>query len=473
MGQEGNFKLNFVLQKVYYMKQVFITIAVLLSSAYFAQAQQTQKSLNPKWVKNQKVISKILNTTKGIELKKTRAADERVIANAYEELTIDSTTYTYSAGRGCQLDKQLGVSIDNIDYDHSVYYSISMPATLDYKSSRVYNGNNQVTVEMDSNFVSPNWEPSNRTTNTYNASNQMSTTLMEYWNGTSWQNGQQIIYTYTGNNLTQELAQSWNGTMWGDSWKQEYVYSGSNLTEETFSIYNQMNSAWEGSDKTLYSYNANNQIETEIYQNYNMNAWENSDKTIYTYNTTTNKIEKLEMQIWNNNQWENDIKVDITWTGNSLLVADFQTWNGLSWDKLQQITLTFNSLGYPTTDMSETWNGTAYVFDPANNDYKERWYYEPYNNNVGVQDVANNVFGGVTIFPNPTNETLTIAFQQPTNTAKNVLVMDMMGKILLQTTVEAASNTTSINLSGLTNGNYLVELNDESGIRYTTKVVKQ
>lgn len=81
---------------------------------------------------------------------------------------------------------------------------------------------------------------------------------------------------------------------------------------------------------------------------------------------------------------------------------------------------------------------------------------------LGVEELEN---GNLTIYPNPTNDKLTISFDNYTGETA-VQVMDLFGKTVYNTT--ATSSTTTIDVSELPNGIYLVRSGNQ-----TMRVVKQ
>ncbi len=451
---------------------MFTLLAAIICTITVATAQQNSKTNNPTWVRNQKALAKIQKLSNA-SAKKTRAADQRLIGEVYEDISdLDSTTYSYTASRGSILDTEFGIFFEDHNYTNSNRYSSTNTPPLYYKSSRTYDGNNLVLVALDSVNFGSSWSVY-RATNTYNSTNQLASSLRENLIGTTWEKSGKTDYTYAGNNLTLELSQSWNTvtSMWENSSKTEYIYVGNNLTETTYFYW--LGVVWQGVYKTNTTYNTNNKPTVEIAQNYDLttSTWENSNRSTYTYNTA-NQPTNLLSESWDGTAWENDYRFSIVWTGSTPSSSTDETWNGTTWDKDGRTTYTYNSNNYPQNDIYESWdpNTSTYSYDPNNGDYTDRYYYEAYNNNVSTKDVAA-TFGTVKIYPNPTTNFVTVAVTKNTNTA-NVMLTDLTGKVISTTAIRAGENTVNVGLAGLATGVYFVKITDANGVTFTQKVSK-
>ena len=81
-----------------------------------------------------------------------------------------------------------------------------------------------------------------------------------------------------------------------------------------------------------------------------------------------------------------------------------------------------------------------------------------------------NVITGMTLYPNPANQTFTISFTEAQESVKQVCIMDMLGKKVLR--YENPSDNT-INIANLPAGLYLVRVLSQSGRTYSAKLVKE
>ncbi len=304
---------------------------------------------------------------------------------------------------------------------------------------------------------------------TYNGNSQLDESITEDWNGTVWNNSLKQVNTYNGSNLITDLSLTWNVTVWDSSNKTENVYVGNNLIESTDLTYA---SGWFDTEKRIRTYNGNNQVLAEVQQAYQNPNWINTRKDSFQYNMS-NKLTMVISYTWNNSLWEQEDRSMITWTGNRITEVEIQEWDGTNWDNIEKYNYTYNGNDYPSTEIATYWNGTAYVYDPNNDSYKMRYYYESYNNNVGLNDVASEVFGTIKIFPNPANDYVTVDFDNKTNSKKEAVVLDMAGAVISKTIILSSENSVRIPMNQLATGNYLLQLRDESGSVVSKKISKQ
>lgn len=85
---------------------------------------------------------------------------------------------------------------------------------------------------------------------------------------------------------------------------------------------------------------------------------------------------------------------------------------------------------------------------------------------VGIEE-ADNVFNSVNIFPSPAHARLTIDIDLKKNIELNYTIFDLSGKKVL--TAPLKSNTETIDISMLSNGNYIFTLEDRQGSKLYSK----
>ena len=125
-------------------------------------------------------------------------------------------------------------------------------------------------------------------TNTYDANNNHTSQLVQYWNGSAWDNDNKYTNTYdANNNLTSQLGQTWNGSAWDNDHKFTLTYDANN--NQTNILHQTWNgSAWVNYYKSTNIYDANNNKTSQLHQYWNGSAWVNSSK--YTYNYDANNF---------------------------------------------------------------------------------------------------------------------------------------------------------------------------------------
>ncbi len=75
------------------------------------------------------------------------------------------------------------------------------------------------------------------------------------------------------------------------------------------------------------------------------------------------------------------------------------------------------------------------------------------------------------IFPNPTNESVTVSFEK--NLFSKVELFDLVGRKFLEQKISAEQNSIQLKLKSFTNGTYLVTLTGKSTNRISKKIIKQ
>ncbi len=88
---------------------------------------------------------------------------------------------------------------------------------------------------------------------------------------------------------------------------------------------------------------------------------------------------------------------------------------------------------------------------------------------LNVQDVNNMPFA-ITVYPNPVNDVLTLDIKGKLNTNTTALIVDITGKVLINTIIN--NRTTDIDVSALPAGNYILKYSDGSHDQ-VIKVTKQ
>lgn len=423
-----------------------------LTSSKYTSVKQLLKKFEP-------------NISSANNNKKWRALDDRLIAEVYEENgDIDSATYSYSGTRGSSLEAPYFLSfVEDIDFDtQNRFYPMNTPTN---KTIKTYT-NNLATTKIDSSY-SGIWIPEMKSSYTYDANDKVTEEIIEMWNGTNWQNAYKRAYTYSAGNMISNLYLNWNGTSWDSFYRANYAYTGANKTSEILEFYTGAN--WENSNKMTYTYNANNQLTSELYQMWAGATWENEDKYTYTYNVS-NKLDTVLYQGWDGTQWENVSLFRLTWTNNRITLIYEDFWDGTQWEKFSKQTQAYNNKEYPTNFMSETWDGTNYVFDPTN-DYKIRYYYQEYNNGLAVNDLID-ISKKVNVSPNPVNDILTIQIMDRELTIQNATITNIQGEILIKNTASLTGSTINIPVKEIASGIYLLHLYGDNKTYSPIKFVK-
>jgi hypothetical protein len=110
----------------------------------------------------------------------------------------------------------------------------------------------------------------------------------------------------------------------------------------------------------------------------------------------------------------------------------------------------------------EVWNYTSYALD---------YYWKSITVkevSVSIEEVIKN--RTVSIYPNPTNNTLNVELENSVNNG-SLILFDMSGQIVLSQAING--NSAQINMSRLTAGNYILCLVEKGTVSIGTQVIKQ
>lgn len=193
------------------------------------------------------------------------------------------------------------------------------------------------------------------------------------------------ITMFGQNKLTSSVREYLDGTTWYYSGKTEYTYDDNkNLTKETELSWDYATSKWKKSYVSNYSYNSNNKVINESYENYDSDGNITSQyRTINTYNSSGNLIQILNQE-FTNSAWINEGKFDLTYTNNKLTAALGYEWDGAAWvfgdDDSFKMAISYNANGKVSLSESYEWNGTAWV------DADKTIYTYDANNRMIIED---------------------------------------------------------------------------------------
>ena len=105
-----------------------------------------------------------------------------------------------------------------------------------------------------------------------------------------------------------------------------------------------------------YTYDANGNLTSLVYQTRENDIWVNSEKYMYGYDANNNRT-SIVHQVWNTSSWENDAQYLSTYTPfNALLTSTGKYWNGNTWLNNTKSTYTYDAGHKQTMRLDQTWN---------------------------------------------------------------------------------------------------------------------
>jgi hypothetical protein len=311
--------------------------------------------------------------------------------------------------------------------------------------------------------------------------------------------GQRIQYTYQDDILTNRIVQKFD-TLSGN-WKPDetytYAYNEEGLlASELIMAWDSASNSFKNYSNIQFSYNENLVIQSEIIQFWSEgNEWVNNMKDEYAYFEETNKLKEKTHFTWVNNfGWDIISRTLFSYDINQRLIeALSQIWVEFEnkWYNTASYSYVYNALGQRTEVLYRSWDfggfwvnesNTLYTFDDDGNqthyvfrvwdDNNNLWlnYYQGISFWSEFQPSAINEIPGakIHVYPNPAKDVIHFLFQENPNPAL-VSVYTSSGKLLSQKPV--TGQTGQMNISGFTNGNYLLVINAGNRI-YTTIVIK-
>jgi len=185
--------------------------------------------------------------------------------------------------------------------------------------------------------------------------------------------------------------------------------------------------------------------------------WMNSYQITYTYDANDNLLTELD-QKWNMTSWENFKKSTYGYDANNNQTSEFaQEWNGSSWINSANILQIYNSENMQTGFVLRFWNndGTKVIEGDST-----LLYFHAITGIPGLADVS------VSIYPNPAKGKFTIG----SNSAITAIeVYNLPGKRLLSDFNVKQQTLKEIDLSGYAKGIYILKI--YSGTKYYTRKV--
>jgi hypothetical protein len=332
------------------------------------------------------------------------------------------------------------------------------------------------------------------TIQTFNADNSLATVTNQVWSGGAWNNSTKWLYSYNSDgSLARKNYQTWSGG-WVNQSVDVYTYVGGLLSVDQYQTWNAGTASFNlQSQKQYWYFTGTTKLQFEFDQNFTAGALVNTNKYEYTYDATyTNMTSKI-VSSYNGTGYTNLNKTNYsydslgnmttklystwntttsTWVNSTLdNYAGFsaahnpssdvnQTWDTAGsgfWVNKTYFTYSYNGSNQMTNMVGESWN-IAGFWEFALNDPAANYYYQPYS--LGVENVAEN--GTVDLFPVPASSVLNINLSLNEAQSGVIAIYDMQGRLVNQISFPTTTKfNSSISLTGVASGNYIVSIRGE------------
>jgi hypothetical protein len=323
------------------------------------------------------------------------------------------------------------------------------------------NGNTLTTVTRTWDVPSTSWKDFSRSNYDNNPDGTANIVTNQQWSGSTWNDASRVTYTYDASKrIKTSITETWLG-MWMYGTKLINTYDGSGyLTYDKSQQWDIISSSWKDKTQTTYTNNSNGNPTLEVTQTWDgVSTWNNTQRTTSTYNGS-NKILTAASDNWVSGNWQADSRETYTYnvSGYVVLYESYDVGTS-SWKNKNQSTYSINPNGTLSQITMQDWDGiSAWV-----NTQRITFTYSP--STYISESVKEADF---TIYPNPAYNVITIKANSST-TGSTYSITDQSGKLLLKG--KLLDETTSVDITGLTNGIYFLVIGEKS--KHTFKVIKQ
>jgi hypothetical protein len=152
------------------------------------------------------------------------------------------------------------------------------------------------------------WMNSSKEEYSYDGNGNMTESDSWTWDfmSSAWQNNTMYSYTYSGNQLTEELSKTWQDNAWVNEYNTFWTYGGGEYFTEV------LKKKWETGQWVNFShgtqtFNGSGTVDIYLEEKWENAAWVNDLKQLYTYDGDGHLTEILS-QTWVSGAWENEMK---------------------------------------------------------------------------------------------------------------------------------------------------------------------
>ncbi|MEO9570431.1 MAG: T9SS type A sorting domain-containing protein [Polaribacter sp.] len=336
------------------------------------------------------------------------------------------TEYTYDTQGNVVTETYYDSNNDVTDTTTYTYNSLNRLIEVEsiygddsYKSEFIYNSDNLPETIIQYDKENGNWVKDDKIEVVYNGTKIDYYVEYEEWNGEEWyledDNSYKAKYIYTNSNFTKIIYYEYHNNIWVEDDKDEYTYDASNklIKEKWFSKNDDGTYLLGGGIE--YSYDSNNNIIEEGFVEY-------TDEGTINYSDTTTY------------QYDLNVKMKD-------IIHPFKDKYGVKID-------------FETSDFYV--NKILLETDGSN---RTTYYYN--GDTASVEEF--NAFA-FKIYPNPTSSILNI--DDSSFSIKSVEVYNLLGKKIITTTLN------EVNIENITNGIYMLRVQDINGNFATKRFVK-
>ena len=348
--------------------------------------------------------------------------------------------------------------------DSSYYMMWQNNAWKDYwKYVYTYTPFGKIAEEKDYSWdeISQIYNNYEKYTYTYNAQNQQVLhTFLALNVNNIWEDKDRTYSFYSNNLKVVDSSVFFNSStlLWEIQSKASFVYdANNNLTSETYYNWNQTNNSWDNGYKVIYTNNTSGKPVELLGFNAGISSWDTSYRTTFTYNTNGYIIDQTTYN-WDAGAhiWKTSVKLVYSYNTNSQLLNISRWQMNYNTGILQEVRrdgFSYDSNNNNTSINTTIWNSSAWVNAEK---YINYWSLHQIN---AIDEQSNHT---VKVFPNPATNTIYLNYYS--NKPLNVRLFDVNGKLVTDKLITG----NMLDISDLESGIYFVRLGNS-----VTKIIKK
>jgi hypothetical protein len=257
--------------------------------------------------------------------------------------------------------------------------------------------------------------------------------------------------------MTGFLSQNWNGSSWLNVGQNLYTYTDFKKIM-TYLMQNWTNGKWENYIQYLYSYDTSENLIKDIEQQWKGTYWLSTFQRIYDYDSRNNQTILLEQYIRDGIWGDFDRFLYGYDENNNPTSYIIQDWNDSTWMDLGYLYQKFDDNNFKLYESSRTWEGDTYYGDSV--------VYYFHSLPTGFTELRKE---NISVYPNPGNGILRIKI---TDNIENVVIYNLIGDKVYNDFEFSNQSSTEINVSNFPKGIYIFKVH--SGKKnYTQKIMIQ
>lgn len=496
MGQNAGFFYHLIHISIHSMKKTFLIAGGIFSLLQVhAQQNSFKHTRSNRPGDNRAIITSVLKQQfAGRTAQKPTGTQQRVIAQGTTyfdgpDTYQDSLTFSYTGSNGSKYDFNSVGYNEEFDPAYAPMYSdyrysmnplnLLADTIVAYSEGELtdlgrafYRSDKKIDSVTALGFYQGVAESIDKTKTSYSSSGALlrKVLLESNDNGNSYDTVSYSNYSYN-NDYTKVLADTnvydpASGFFVGAN---RYVYNGAGRLDTVLTYAVLMGD--ETFSRMLLDYYSNGTLRKTVQQNFVNGAWETSMIDSLGYSSNGEYL-----AYWLEQPYT-DGTPDLV---GQTLTRQFAGANGYpdsvlqySWDDMAgdwvaevRWNYTYNEYNNPTRFESTAISGTSEEAEGFIN-----FYYELFDNEVSVKPVADNK--DFRVYPNPFDSKITIEWKGKAQSDVTVRLVNMVGQEVYRSVRKLNAGSNTLDIPGLSKGNYILLLQDATGKSWSTKMVKQ